>query len=202
MAGVVTQQQVIERFRSLFVCRDDCYHRHDGKSWERVAGPMTDSVILAHLTRRECIALAPVKQFSLTWAVIDFATEVVFTKKTLQDDVLNTLEKLDQCGIAGHIVETGKGYQIWVFLEEPCSAKATEVLLGTLMVGEHQVHAGQSPVGLPLGVDHGDRDVFCCFLSRFFVPVPDQREYLVHTTPPTSSDVLQEAYEQAKESPD
>ena len=196
---MATQEQVIERFRSLFVCRDDCYHRHDGKSWERVAGPMADDVILAHLTRRECIGLAPVKQFSLIWAAIEFTAEVVFTKKNLQDDVLNTLEKLDQCGIGGHAIEAGKGYQIWVFLEEPCSAKATEVLLNSQMEGEHQVYAGQSPVGLPLGVAHDDRDVFCCFLNRSFVPVPDQREYLVHTTPPTSSDVLQEAYEQVKE---
>ena len=70
----------------------------------------------------------------------------------------------------------------------------------TLRAGaEHIVHAGQSPVGLPLGVDPEDREVFCCFLNRFFAPVPNQREYLVGTTPPTSSAVLQEAYEGLRE---
>ena len=200
--SMITQQQVLDRFRRLFVCRDDCYHRYDdgGKKWERINGPISDEVILTHLTRKACIALAPVKQFTLIWAVIEFTAQVIATKKTLHDDVLNTLERLDQCGIGGHIVEISKGYQIWVFLEEPCSAKATEVLLGRLMVGEHIVHARQSPVGLPLGVDPEDRDVFCCFLSRFFTPVPNQREYLVHTTPPTSADVLQEAYGESRRS--
>ena len=116
---------------------------------------------------------------------------MIATKKTLHDDVLSTLDRLDQCGIGGHVVETGRGDQIWVFLGEPCSAKATEVLLKRLMVGEHEAHAGQRPIGLPLGVDHDDRDVFCCFLNRFFAPVPNERECLVHTTPPTSTDVLQ-----------
>ena len=131
--------------------------------------------------------------------MIEFSADVIATKKALQDDVLGTLDKLDQCGIGGHIVETGRGYQLWVFLEEPCSAKATEVLLDRLMVGEHEVHAGQHPVGLPLGVDCGDREVFCSFLNRIFAPVANQRDYLVHTIPATSSDVLQEAYEGSKE---
>ena len=195
--SMITQQQVLDRFRRLFVCRDDCYHRYDdgGRKWERINGPISDEAILAHLTRRECIALAPVKQFALIWAAIEFTAEIVFTKKTLQDDVLNTLEKLDQCGIGGHIVEIANGYQVWVFLEEPCSAKATEVLLHRLTVGEHVVHAGQGPIGLPLGVDHDDRDVFCGFLNGFFAPVENQRDYLVHMITPTSTDVLQEAYE-------
>lgn len=190
---MTSQDEVIARFRSLFVCRDDGYHRHDGKKWERVTGPLTDEVVLAHLTRRECIALAPAKQFTLTWAAIDFRAQVVATKKTVQDDVQATLDQLDHHCIAGHIVESGRGYQLWVFLEEACSAKATEVLLEKLKQGEHQVYAAKQPVRLPLGLDHEHPEVFCCFVDREFEPVRDQRDYLVNAITPSSPNVLQAA---------
>ena len=44
--SMITQQQVLDRFRRLFVCRDDCYHRYDdgGKKWERI-NDGTDRVV-------------------------------------------------------------------------------------------------------------------------------------------------------------
>ena len=193
---MITQQQVVQRFRSRLVCRDDHYLRHDGASWERVRGPVTDRVLLAHLARRECIALAPAKNWSLIWAAINFNAHGIQPKQLLQGDVLATLEQLEYHGIGGHIVESGRGYHLWVFLEEPCSAKATQVLLERLTAGDHEVYAGDRAIRLPLGAYHDDRDIFWCFLGRTFEPVEDQRDYLVDNTTPASVDALQEAYEQ------
>jgi len=190
-----TQQEVLARFRTLFVHRDDSYFRYDSGSWERVRGAITDQVLYAHLTRRECIALAPAWKWKLKWAAINFNADVIATKTIVQDDVLATLDNLELHGLSGHIVESRRGYHVWVFLEEPCSAKATEVLLERLVAGEHEVYAGERSIRLPLGVHHEERRLFCCFLDREFQPIGDQRNYLVNVITPVSADVLQDAYE-------
>jgi len=190
-----TQQEVLARFRALFVHREDRYFRYDSGAWERVRGAITERVVYAHLTRRECIALAPAWKWALKWAAINFNAHGIPTKATLHDDVLGTLDNLERHGLSGHTVESRRGYHVWVFLEEPCSAKATEVLLTRLVAGEYEVYAGESPIRLPLGVHHEDRTLFCCFLDREFQPIDDQRNYLVNVVTPVSADVLQDAYE-------
>lgn len=108
--------------------------------------------------------------------------------------MLGTLDNLELHGLTGHIVESRRGYHVWLFLEEPCSAKATDVLLARQVAGEHGVFAGERPIRLPLGVHHEDRNLFCCFLDREFRPIEDQRNYLVNVIAPVSADVLQDAY--------
>ena len=195
---MITEEQVIHRFRSLLICRDDCYCRHDGKTWEQISGPITDDVILGRLTRRECIALAPAKNWALIWAAIHFDAQGLRPKQSLHEDVLGTLDRLDHHGIAGRIVESGRGYHLWLFLEDACSAKATEVLLERVREGDHAVYAGQRPVRLPLGAHHDDRSVFCCFLDGDFQPIRDQRDHLMNAIAPVSTAALQEAYERSR----
>ena len=191
-----TRQEVLATFRALFAHRDDSYHRHVNGAWERVQGAVNAQRLFAHLTVREYIALAPAWNWALKWACVNYNARGTPTKATLQGDVLGTLRKLH--GINGHIAESRRGYHVWVFLEDPCSTKATEALLERLVAGEHEVYAGERPIRLPLGVHHEDRELFCCFVDRDFQPIEDQRSYLVNGITPVAADALQDAYEMSR----
>ena len=180
-----TTQAVLQKFRSLFVFRDDGCIRHIGTTWIWEQRKITDELLLAHLQRKQVIGLCPVKDGKLIWSAIDFDVHGEGTKESLQPDVLATLDNLSRLGIQGHLEDSGRGYHIWVFVEEPVSAEEMKRVLSPVLSGKHAIYAGGNSIRLPLGVYPTDRRIFCCFLKRDFTPYQNQRDYLLNHIHPT-----------------
>lgn len=190
---MVSQDEVLAKFRQLFVFKDDTIIRHIGTTWLWQETKVTDRLILDHLSRRACIGLCPLRKGEVKWAAVDFDAHGDGPKDALQPEILATLANLDKHGIAAHIEDSGRGYHLWVFFAQPASADAVRKMLAQWIVGRHEIYCDGHSIRLPLGVYPTDKRLFCCFLDRDFCPVPDQRDYLVRRIHPTDPRVLDEA---------
>jgi hypothetical protein len=118
----------IKLFRSLFHGRDDVYGTISNNSPVCVRKPLTDGVILKHLTGTDRIGRYPIlKDGRVPWAVVDI-------------DELNR-EKVERV-VAAFILHNlypyvelsrGKGYHVWLFFDDPVPANAVRKVLKKLL---------------------------------------------------------------------
>jgi len=196
---MVSQNEVLTKFRALFVLKDDSIIRHIGSTWIWQETRVTDRLLLDHLARRICIGLCPLRKGEVKWTAFDFDAHGDHSKEDLQPDVLATLTALQAHGIDGHIEDSGRGYHIWVFFEQPLPADPVRRLLARLMAGNHEIYCNGHSIRLPLGAYPENKKFFCCFLDKEFKPFPDQREYLVRRIRPTEMRILERALSSASE---
>jgi superfamily II DNA or RNA helicase len=141
-------------FKSLFRGREDVYpvrwERKDGKSgyspacaleWKRpLCGkpvvkcancenrkllPITDEVILGHLTGKHTIGVYPLLYDETCWFLA-----ADFDKKTWLEDAKAFLDTCNQIGIPAALERSrsGKGGHVWILFEEPVSASLARKL--------------------------------------------------------------------------
>jgi len=178
-------KELVEAFRKRFcIGRDDVYaeQKKDG-SYIAHRKPLTDSIIVQHLTGKKTIATYILKEGKVDSATLDIDNDNIETVKAVQAacERLKINCRTEKTG--------GRGYHIWVFFGSPIGA-SDAIALAKLIIetsgisDEIEIFPKQAktknlgnPIRLPFGI-HQKYGGLSHFLDDAFQPIEDPLAFL------------------------
>jgi len=186
-------QQVFQKYYTLFIHNTSLYIIHTGKTWLTEKKEVTSELIQKHLERKITIGLQPQRDDrTVKWTAIDFDAHNEEPIKEIQENVIKTKENLNKINIDSHIEQSGRGYHLWIFFEEPILIGKIENFLEKFVYHSAEIYTGKQKIRVPLGSYQKDRSIFCGFLDDNFDLVEKQEEYLLNIKP-TNLEIIKQA---------
>ena len=189
----------LDKYLSLFLHNNSLYIIHTGKTWLTEKQEVIPQLIQKHLERKITIGLCPVREDNtLKWVAFDFDAHNDEPIEEIQENVKKTKENLKKVNIDSHIEKSGRGYHLWIFLEEPILRERIEKFLKRFAYHSAEIYAGKQKIRIPLGSYQKDKSIFCGFLDDNFNLVGNQEEYLLDIKP-TSLETIKQAKKMIRE---
>ena len=177
-------QKAIEKYQQLFLHNDILYIIFVGKTWLTVKEKVMSDLLRKHLERKITIGLQPQKDDgTIKWLAIDFDAHKDEPMEEIRDNVRKTKENLSKVEIESHLEQSGRGYHLWIFFEEPILRSRIEDFIKRFVYHSAEVYAGKTKIRIPLGVYQKDKSIFCGFLNDDFKLVSNQEHYLLNIKP-------------------
>src|SRR3990167_6328255 len=99
---------------------------------------------------------------------------------------------MNKVNIDSHLEQSGRGYHLWLFFEEPILRERIERFVGQFIYHTAEIYAGKTKIRIPLGSYQKDKAIFCGFLDDNFKLIDDQEQYLLNIEQ-TGSDIIKNA---------
>ncbi len=123
-------EQAIQKYCNLFLHNTNLYIIHNGRTWLTEKREVTKELIQKHLERKITIGLQPQKENgTVKWAAIDYDAHNDEPIEEIQENLLKTKENLSKVNIDSHIEQSGRGYHLWIFFQEPIKRDSIERLI-------------------------------------------------------------------------
>jgi len=175
---------IIEKYCSLFLYDNSIYIIHNGRTWLTEKTEVTKELIQKHLERKITIGLQPQKEDgTVKWSAIDYDAHNDEPIEEIQENLLKTKENLTKANIDSHIEQSGRGYHLWIFFEEPIQRESVERLIKQFIYHSAELYAGKQKIRIPLGSYQKNRSIFCGFLDDNLNLIQNQEEYLMNIKP-------------------
>lgn len=148
----ITLPLSVERFRELFVSRQDIYSVQSagGAGYLKVNKPLGDQTIKDHMNGKQTVGLYQLKDNKVKWALIDIdINKEIWTKDNFR--VEDWQEKIDEQakmvqdifasrGMKSYRENSGfKGEHVWVFFDAPIQASTVKNVLDSMFEHLHMV---------------------------------------------------------------
>jgi len=178
------QIRVFEKYCKLFLHNTSLYITHNGRTWLTENREVTQDLIKKHLERQIVMGLCPQKEDgTIKWAAIDFDAHNGESIGKIQENVIKTKENLSKVNIDSHIEQSGRGYHLWIFFEEPIWRDRIERLIKQFIYHSAELYVGKTKIRIPLGSYQKDKSIFCGFLDDNFKLIQNQEQYLMNIKP-------------------
>ena len=193
------QPEAFQKYCSLFLHNTSLYIIHTGSTWLTVKQEVTPELIKKHLERQIVIGLCPQKDDgTVKWVAIDFDAHNGEPIETIKENVKKTKENLTKVNINSHLEQSGRGYHLWLFFEEPILRERIERFIGQFIYHSAELYAGKTKIRIPLGCYQKDKSIFCDFLDDDFNLIKNQEQYLLNIKP-TNIEAIRNARNQVRE---
>jgi len=177
-------ESAIAKYCNLFLYNTKLYIIHSGRTWLTENKEVTKDLIQKHLERKIIIGLQPQKEDgTVKWAAIDFDVHNDEPMGDIQENLLKTKENLSKVNIDSHIEQSGRGYHLWIFFEEPIKRDSIERLTKQFIYHSAELYAGKQKIRIPLGSYQKDKSIFCGFLDDNLNLIQNQEGYLINIKP-------------------
>ncbi len=177
-------EELLMKYCSLFIHNNLIYIIHTGSTWLTENREVTQYLIKKHLERQIVIGLCPQKEDgTVKWAAIDFDAHNDESIEEIQENLLKTKENLKKVNIDSHIEQSGRGYHLWIFFEEPILRNRVERLIKQFIYHSAELYIGKTKIRIPLGSYQKDKSIFCGFLDDNFKLIQNQERYLMNIKP-------------------
>ncbi len=100
--------------------------------------------------------------------------------------------------IDSHLEQSGRGYHLWLFSEEPILRERIERFVEQFIYYSAELYAGKTKIRIPLGSYQKDKSIFCGFLDDNFNLFENQEQYLLNIKP-TNIETIRNARNQVRE---
>lgn len=192
-------EKSFQKYCSLFFHNTSLYIIHTGSTWLTVKQEVTSELIKKHLERQIVIGLCPQKDDgTVKWVAIDFDAHNGEQIETIKENVRKTKENLTKVNIDSHLEQSGRGYHLWLFLEEPILRERIERFIGQFIYHSAELYSGKTKIRIPLGSYQKDKSIFCGFLDDNFNLIENQEQYLLNIKP-TNIEAIRNARNQVRE---
>ena len=192
-------REVLDKYCSLFLHNHSLYIIHNGRTWLTEKIEVTKELIQKHLERKITIGLQPQKEDgTVKWATIDFDTHNNEPVEEIRENLQKTKENLSKVNIDSHIEQSGRGYHLWIFFEEPIQRAGIERLIKQFIYHSAELYAGKQKIRIPLGSYQKDKTIFCGFLDNNLNLIENQEEYLMNINP-SSIRTIQDARQKIRD---
>ena len=193
------QPEAFQKYCSLFLHNTSLYIIHTGSTWLTVKQEVTPELIKKHLERQIVIGLCKKKDDgTVKWVAIDFDAHNGEPIETIKENVKKTKENLTKVNINSHLEQSGRGYHLWLFFEEPVLRERIERFIGQFIYHSAELYAGKTKIRIPLGSYQKDKSIFCDFLDDDFNLIKNQEQYLLNIKP-TNIEAIRNARNQVRE---
>ncbi len=160
-------KQAIQKYCKLLLYNNSLYIIHNGRTWLTENKEVTKDLIQKHLERKITIGLQPQKpDGTVKWLAIDYDAHNNEPIEDIQENLLKTKENLNKVNIDSHIEQSGRGYHLWIFFEEPIKRDSIERLIKQFIYHSAELYAGKQKIRIPLGYYQKDKSIFCGFLDN------------------------------------
>ena len=192
-------EQTIQKYCNLLLYNNSLYIIHNGKTWLTESREVTPDLIQKHLERKITIGFQPQKDDgTVKWAAVDFDAHNNEPIEELQENLLKTKENLSNVNVDSHIEQSGRGYHLWIFFEEPVLRDRIESLIMQFIYHSAELYVGKQKIRIPLGSYQKDQSIFCGFLDNNLNLMQNQEEYLM-SIKPTSIRTIRDARQKIRE---
>lgn len=176
--------EALQKYCNLFLHNTNLYIIHNGRTWLTEKQEVTKELIQKHLERKITIGLQPQKEDgTVKCAAIDYDAHNDEPIEEIQENLLKTKENLTKANIDSHIEQSGRGYHLWIFFEEPIQRDSIERLIKQFIYRSAELYAGKQKIRIPLGSYQKNRSIFCGFLDNDLNLIQNQEEYLMNIKP-------------------
>ena len=159
--------EFVQKYFNLLLHNNSLYIIHNGRTWLTEKQEVTPELIKKHLERKITIGLQPQKEDgTVKWLAIDFDAHNDEPIEEIQENLLKTKENLRNVNIDSHIEQSGRGYHLWIFFEEPIQRGTIEKLIKQFIYHSAELYAGKQKIRIPLGSYQKDKSIFCGFLDN------------------------------------
>ena len=191
-------QKILQKYQNLLLHNTTLYIIHTGRTWLTEKKEVTPALIQKHLERKITIGIQPQRDDrTVKWAAIDFDAHNEEPIEEIQENVIKTKQNLTKLNIDSHIEQSGRGYHLWIFFENPILRKNIEDFIKKFVYHSAEIYAGKTKIRIPLGSYQKDKSIFCGFLDENFNLIENQEEYLLNIKQ-TSLETIKEAKKRVK----
>lgn len=196
---MVSSQRFLDKYCDLLLYNNSLYIIHNRRTWLTEKTEVTKELIRNHLERKITIGLQPQKEDgTVKWTAIDYDAHNDEPIEEIQENLLKTKENLNKVNIDSHIEQSGRGYHLWIFFEQPIKRDSIERLIKQFIYHSAELYAGKQKIRIPLGSYQKNRSIFCGFLDNNLTLIQNQEEYLMNINP-TSIREIRDARQKLRE---